>query len=151
MYTNSGGRGVRHEWTPSVRRIGIASYVNVHIFRLSHGSSYTSLACPSLGCSAFIRVPATHLIFSFGTASSNIVLHALETDAAHPFALITLCPLTAGILRELCARAPDISAAVRAMIQARKVGSESVRSDSRLTVGLDADNSDTDEDLESLT
>ncbi|KAH7929600.1 hypothetical protein BV22DRAFT_1029216 [Leucogyrophana mollusca] len=154
MYTHSGGRGVRHEWTSSVRRLGIASYINVRVYRFSHGSSYSSMSCPSLGCSAFMRVPATHLIFSFGTASSNIVLRTLETEAAHPFMLVTLCSLASGVLRELRARATEVSSAVQLMVKSRKAAPTRKGPDTRKhhdpvesSVDIDGE-SDDDEDVE---
>ncbi|KAF8841420.1 hypothetical protein BDN67DRAFT_967167 [Paxillus ammoniavirescens] len=104
LYTNSGACGAKHEAISSVNSAGMPSYTMVRIYRPSHGSSYTSLACPSLGAAAFIRVPSTHILFSFAASSGSILRIDITTDAAHPFELITLCPLSSAVMQGLHAR-----------------------------------------------
>ncbi|KAH7919930.1 hypothetical protein BV22DRAFT_1199252 [Leucogyrophana mollusca] len=122
MYTNSGGRGSQHCWIPCVNRVGIPSYVNIRVFRLSFGCTYSSMSCPPLGASSFMRIPQTHIIFSFATASRDIIIRSIETDNAHPFTLVTLCPFSTGIMQALCHRIHAVHAAVQLLIKARRGG-----------------------------
>ncbi|KAI0054490.1 hypothetical protein BV25DRAFT_1922630 [Artomyces pyxidatus] len=129
MYTNSGARGARHEWISSARSVGIPSYINIRVYRHSHGNSYTSLACTSLGCATFLRIPRTHIIFSLATASHAFVRVDTRTDAGHPFGFVTLCAFSQGILKVLCDHRVAVSAAVRSLLelQKRKPGAKSVQ------------------------
>lgn len=120
MYTHSGARGAKHEWVPSVNLIGILSYVNVHVFRVSHGFTYSSLSSPALQSATFMHVPPTHVLFSFGAFSTAISHHSMTTDAAHPFALTTLCPESTNIMQNLCTDPQVVSDCVKALKQARK-------------------------------
>lgn len=52
MYTHSGAKAARHEWTDSVTSVGMPSYVMVQEFRRSYGQAYTSVACDALLSSA---------------------------------------------------------------------------------------------------
>ncbi|KAH7917618.1 hypothetical protein BV22DRAFT_933203 [Leucogyrophana mollusca] len=142
MYTHSGGRGSKHEYVPSVHRIGIASYINVRVYRFSHGSTYSSMSCLSLGCSAFLRVSPTHIIFSFGSVSSHLNIAALSSDAAHPLKMVTLCPWSASVMKTL----REKTAAVSLSVKLQKEFSPGLADDNELE---DSDSDDEGEVFES--
>lgn len=123
LYTNSGTRGAKHESVPSVNSAGMPSYTMVRVYRPSHGSSYTSIACSSLGAATFIRVPSTHILFSFAASSGSIVRLDITTDAAHPFELITLCPLSSVVMQGLRTRVDQVSACVQALQRSKRLTS----------------------------
>ncbi|KAF8124996.1 hypothetical protein EV363DRAFT_1270889 [Boletus edulis] len=70
----------------------------VRVYRLSHGDTYSSIACTKLGAAAFIRVPATHVLYSFATSAASISRLDITMDAARPFDLITLCQVSSNVM-----------------------------------------------------
>ncbi|KIK89784.1 hypothetical protein PAXRUDRAFT_152138, partial [Paxillus rubicundulus Ve08.2h10] len=118
LYTNSGARDMKHEWIKAVDKVGLPSYVMIRVFRPSHGLTYSSLACPSLEVAAYMQIPATHVLFSF--VASSALLTKPTLGAAHHFELVTLCPLSAMIMRRLRERSLHVSACARASQKSRK-------------------------------
>jgi hypothetical protein len=113
-------RGAKHEAISSVNSAGMPSYTMVRVYRPSHGSSYTSIACSLLGAAAFIRVPSTHILFSFAASSGSILRLDITTDAAHPFELVTLCPLSSAVMQGLRTRVNQVAECVRGLQRSRK-------------------------------
>lgn len=124
MYTNSGARGARHEHTEAIHSVGAPSYVNVLIYRHSHLNTYMSLACSELECNTFLRVPRTHVLFSFATPSATQDRQDFLADSSHPLAYITLSPFAATIFKTLCDRKTDVAAAVSLLVALEKQNSE---------------------------
>ena len=114
MYTNSGARGAKHESINSVNKVGILSYAMVQVFRPSHGSAYSSLAFQLLQAAAFVRVPASHILFSFAGLSSSFSHISLASDSAHPFQLVTLCSMASTVMADLREKGALVSKCVRA-------------------------------------
>jgi len=81
---------------------------------------YTSPAYSLLGAAAFIRVPRTHILFSFAASSGSIVRLDITTNAAHPFELVTLCPLSSVVMQGLRARVDQVSACVQELQRSRR-------------------------------
>ncbi|KIM68189.1 hypothetical protein SCLCIDRAFT_106465 [Scleroderma citrinum Foug A] len=113
IYTNSGACGSKHEWIESVNKVGVPSYVMVRVFHPSHGMAYSSLAFHPLQASAFIRIPASHILFLFATLSSSFSRISLASDHAHPFQLVTLCPTAAMVMDKLCDKVVLVLTCVR--------------------------------------
>ena len=114
MYTNSGARGSKHESINSVSNVGILSYAMVQVFHRSHGSAYSSLAFQPLQAAAFIRIPASHVIFSFAGLSPTFSCISLASDSAHPFQLVTLCSMASTVMANLRERAALVAKCVGA-------------------------------------
>src|ERR1700683_859829 len=111
MYTTSGARNAPHQWIPSVTSVGVPSYINIRVFRSFSGDTLTSLSCPSLGCSSFLRIPRNRILFSL--ASCNIAQSDSTTAAGQPYVLATLPAFAADILRLLQSKASDISSSIK--------------------------------------
>jgi len=116
MYTNSGARGSKHESINSVSKVGIPSYVMVQVFCPSHGSAHSSLAFQPLQAVTFIRIPASHILFSFAGLSLTFSRISLASDCAHPFQLITLCSMASTVMANLREKAVLVSKCVRAQM-----------------------------------
>ena len=113
MYTNSGTRGSKHESIDSVSKVGILSYAMVQVYRPSHGSAYSSLAFQPFQAAAFIRVPASHILFSFAGLSSTFSRISLASDCAHPFQLVTLGSMASTVMADLREKAVLVSKCVK--------------------------------------
>ncbi|KAI0026402.1 hypothetical protein K488DRAFT_75370, partial [Vararia minispora EC-137] len=111
IYTTSGARGAAHGYVDSVSSIEELSYIAVQAYKLSHGAIFTSLACPECGCMTFLRIPHTHVIFSFSTASFTST--AVGDNWAFPITLVTADDFTMELLRRLWDRTGDVQAAVK--------------------------------------
>ena len=107
MYTNSGTHRSKHKSIDSVSKVGILSYTMLQVYCHSHGSAYSSLAFQPLQAPAFIRVPASHILFPFAGLSS------LTSDCAHPFQLVTLGSMASMVMADLHEKAVLVSKCVK--------------------------------------
>ncbi|KDQ08081.1 hypothetical protein BOTBODRAFT_180218 [Botryobasidium botryosum FD-172 SS1] len=64
IYTKTATKGAKHEWTPKVTNLGQVSNLGIQLCVPLDGTSFTTVACPMLGCATFLLVPTTHLLFS---------------------------------------------------------------------------------------
>lgn len=117
IYSKTGGRNSPHEWVSSLASIGEASYVYVQVYGFypALGTAVlSSMSCPSLNCTTFLRIPPTHIIVSMASftgiqrqnitsASSAIRLIALCEGSGRLFAIIKdREKVFAGVITELC-------------------------------------------------
>ncbi|KAA1468573.1 hypothetical protein DENSPDRAFT_814932 [Dentipellis sp. KUC8613] len=117
MYTTTGARGAKHDWTASVTSVGSSSYIVGRVFTPSYMHTYSSLSCAALGCATFLRIPRTHVMFSFASASSDIRAVDMVVDPNHPFHYITLGSFPTHILKALEQRSSDIFNCIQALIK----------------------------------
>lgn len=108
MYSQSSYRGAKHEWLPSIDSVGTPSYINIQVFRPFANNIYSSLSCPTLHCSTFLRIPGTHILFSLASCT-NIMRQKISSANGHPVSLITLCQFSIGILDKLRVRTELVS------------------------------------------
>ncbi|KAI0067574.1 hypothetical protein BV25DRAFT_1876116 [Artomyces pyxidatus] len=146
MYTNSGARGAKHDWISSISSVGAPSYINVQVFRLSYGSTYTSLSCSTLGCSTFLRIPRTHILFSLATAIS-LRKTGCSSDPAYPVSVVALDPFSEGIINILKDRVQAVSDAVAEVIRSSRKPRQALRNgDAEVESHRAADETDSDEE-----
>lgn len=132
MYTTSGARGAQHQWVPTITNVGVPSYVNVQIYRPFAGNTHTSISCPSLGCTGFLRIPRANIIFSIASSSKLPQMDNI-TPEGQPYVYVTLPPFEAAMLELLKNRIADIVASVKELkrlIAARPSADENQSSDS---------------------
>jgi hypothetical protein len=63
MYTKSGAKASKHEWTADADKLGTLSYVSTQLCVIG-GTHFSSVVCPKLDCATFLHLPATHILFS---------------------------------------------------------------------------------------
>ncbi|KZV71006.1 hypothetical protein PENSPDRAFT_685015 [Peniophora sp. CONT] len=119
MYTNSGAKNASHDHIPTITSVGTPSYVYVQVFVWTYGNVFSSIACPQLHTSTFMRVPRTHLIMSLARDRS-LNSEKVIIPGSRPLVHITLGAWSFGVERYLRTREDDIVCAVRALLKKQR-------------------------------
>lgn len=144
LYSTSGAKGARHDWIDKVHSVGEPSYLMVQLYAHSHGCTYTSLACKSLESNSFLRVPRTHILFSF--PSNSITRKDISSDAAHPMTFVTLPPQSTALFLILISNAIRIDKAIKFLGKVLK-GKESTEAD-ELVEGYSGDGESSESEVD---
>lgn len=116
IYTKSGAKAARHEWTDSVTSVGSISYASLQVYASFGGPNFSSVACDQLDCATFLHLPAVNIIFSF--ASYAIQIQPLPRGTG---SIVNLCQTSRAIFRQWQLQTSSIEDAVQALQAALRV------------------------------
>lgn len=118
----------------------------VQVYTLSHGATYSSLACTLLKTTTFLRIPRTHLTCALPCDQQTTLRFDLPTDAVHPVSFLTLPPM-AHLMESLDSETTALSSAVVSLLALlkKKEGSD-VISPAIEEIDLMSEDSSSDED-----
>lgn len=117
IYTKSGAKAAKHEWTPKVHDVGAISYVSIQVYAPVGGQNFSSIACHELDCATFLHLPAAHVLFSLASYSVDKIPLPLSGPAAW---IIHICPASTEIFKAWQAMRDEVASATRALQAALK-------------------------------